>query len=561
MAKMFIHDGKTYTYLRSITTCSDFSWFVSQISIRDRYRYFGKPYKGGNYVRLFERNLEGVILPFWVKHFSCPGIEVPKHEIRRLLQPLLLLPTPIREDIGGKGKKLPPVKEKSVRPPRAERSKTSLPPVGTTNVTGDLKMYYWEDGAPRAPFVSTGLSPHVIRHFSVQKVSVSTPNFKLIKKADRPFHPFSYKRISASEDEGILDGKAAPGYTNTLVGYLRASLGQTPNSYVASYSGTLNDRGSSNAALQRTLMKSKAMSVNLGQAYAERKQTVNLMMSSVNRLIALALALKKGDVKKARNLVGQFKDAKSVSILDRTGTRVVAKRLTRVRKSPKREVTPETFANLWLEFQYGWKPFLSDIYGSCELIADTYYRKKPMQVSTQIPFSFKQAAELEDYTNLEGSTFYSYRTLAEEGRSRVVLQFREEDDVNRFLTRTGIANPALLAWELLPYSFVLDWFVPVGAYLNALDATVGLNFIRGATTVSGTRSVESTWKRIGTAGHATMSGSKLRITTKVKNRSVYTTVPSPPRPQFNPQLGATRLTSALSLLTQIFYSGKTSVRI
>jgi hypothetical protein len=31
----------------------------------------------------------------------------------------------------------------------------------------------------------------------------------------------------------------------------------------------------------------------------------------------------------------------------------------------------------------------------------------------------------------------------------------------------GIADPASLLWELTPYSFVLDWWVPVGDYLSA----------------------------------------------------------------------------------------------
>jgi hypothetical protein len=33
----------------------------------------------------------------------------------------------------------------------------------------------------------------------------------------------------------------------------------------------------------------------------------------------------------------------------------------------------------------------------------------------------------------------------------------------------GLYDPAGLAWELLPFSFVADWFVPIGNYLENLN--------------------------------------------------------------------------------------------
>jgi hypothetical protein len=42
------------------------------------------------------------------------------------------------------------------------------------------------------------------------------------------------------------------------------------------------------------------------------------------------------------------------------------------------------------------------------------------------------------------------------------------------LSQLGITNPALLVWELIPYSFVIDWLIPVGDFLSSLDALVGV---------------------------------------------------------------------------------------
>lgn len=46
----------------------------------------------------------------------------------------------------------------------------------------------------------------------------------------------------------------------------------------------------------------------------------------------------------------------------------------------------------------------------------------------------------------------------------------------------GLLNPAQVAWELVPYSFVVDWFLPVGSFLETLTDTAGLTFVSGVQT-------------------------------------------------------------------------------
>ena len=47
------------------------------------------------------------------------------------------------------------------------------------------------------------------------------------------------------------------------------------------------------------------------------------------------------------------------------------------------------------------------------------------------------------------------------------------------LSSVGLINPVELAWELLPYSFVVDWFLPIGPWISALTADVGFTFVTG----------------------------------------------------------------------------------
>jgi len=46
----------------------------------------------------------------------------------------------------------------------------------------------------------------------------------------------------------------------------------------------------------------------------------------------------------------------------------------------------------------------------------------------------------------------------------------------------GLANPAVIAWEVVPWSFAVDWFIPIGDVLSAASATSGLKFSRGSLT-------------------------------------------------------------------------------
>ena len=50
----------------------------------------------------------------------------------------------------------------------------------------------------------------------------------------------------------------------------------------------------------------------------------------------------------------------------------------------------------------------------------------------------------------------------------------------RAFNQLGLLNPVSLAWELVPWSFVVDWVLPIGSVLSALSAPAGLIFIDGS---------------------------------------------------------------------------------
>jgi hypothetical protein len=41
-------------------------------------------------------------------------------------------------------------------------------------------------------------------------------------------------------------------------------------------------------------------------------------------------------------------------------------------------------------------------------------------------------------------------------------------------SQLGVVNPASIAWELIPFSFIVDWFLNVGDFLNQFSDFLGL---------------------------------------------------------------------------------------
>jgi hypothetical protein len=65
---------------------------------------------------------------------------------------------------------------------------------------------------------------------------------------------------------------------------------------------------------------------------------------------------------------------------------------------------------------------------------------------------------------------------------RFVMRFRTDSHLKAYAAQTGFTNPLNLAWEILPFSFVLDWFLPIGPYLETLSAFDGLVLVDGSKT-------------------------------------------------------------------------------
>jgi hypothetical protein len=195
----------------------------------------------------------------------------------------------------------------------------------------------------------------------------------------------------------------------------------------------------------------------------------------------------------------------------------------------------DDFFNYWLEIQYGWKPALSDVYGAMEALHER--EKEAGRGLVTVKAGWKdnddQRSQLSDSWSNCVYDFTRVRKI--EHKAYIRLDFEQSNaPPTGTLAQLGITNPLELAWELLPWSFVADWFVPVGDYLSSLDATRGWDFQEGSLSSKSTVEVRARNAKMVPEAAKPYRTSAVSVSGQGRQmrfeRKAYTTAPLPARP-------------------------------
>lgn len=205
-----------------------------------------------------------------------------------------------------------------------------------------------------------------------------------------------------------------------------------------------------NMSVTTALLGLKSASSASGANIAQAHQTIDMFAKLTKKFAAAFMGLKRGDPKAAgRALRGMTKDGKPLSI-------------------------PDTLSELWLTYVYGIKPLMSDLYELDKACQE--YLRKPLTVSSKGKGSHTEAMPWRDENDMQIAGTCKQSAWTE-------LSANVVNHKAVFLNSMGLTNPLGVAWELLPWSFVFDWFIPVSQTLDALTATVGLEPNGGTTTI------------------------------------------------------------------------------
>jgi hypothetical protein len=198
--------------------------------------------------------------------------------------------------------------------------------------------------------------------------------------------------------------------------------------------------------------------VQLGAALAESVKTYNMIAERSIQLWELYRAVKHGTA--------------WAEISRRYGFNRDRARYFRDKKQNFRR--SRDLAGLWLELQYGWRPLLSDIHDGYEFLA------RP-EKKTQLSFLRGEGSGTLTY-DLDVATGGTTGNGKVSVRARASILAALRSEVLHSANQGGLINPLQVAWELVPFSFVVDWFMPVGNVLQNFTDYAGLTFLTGSVT-------------------------------------------------------------------------------
>lgn len=221
---------------------------------------------------------------------------------------------------------------------------------------------------------------------------------------------------------------------------------------------------------------------------------------------------------------------------------------TGVRKALRRP--DRALSGAWLVNQYGIQPALADIYqwvDYCRGKAVHDLQPVRARASVRNSASYNQS----NWPPVRAST-----TLNE--RVEMKARYRVSNPELFEISRITSLNPVALAWELTPLSFVADWFIDIGGYLQSLENSLGLGltFVDGYVTDTSLLTAKGAWsgsRPKPTSGNAEyFIYAPYSVVEKHKNRVRLASFPRPVLPRWDVHLGSSRLLSAAALLNTLF---------
>jgi hypothetical protein len=268
--------------------------------------------------------------------------------------------------------------------------------------------------------------------------------------------PSGYLRVVDNRTNPTINGveyDLSGKYIGTYVNYAsdnmgnHASLADLPRIMQNNSDYPFVDGNQIRRAEVECLLKFKEDGVALGNALAEAKSTVDMFAQNASKLAGALLAVKRGNWRVAYNNLG-----------GRGGVSKFA-------------------ADNYLQWKFGWSPLMTDIRDGVELL------KRQLQQDNKIVRNVRNL-EYENSWEYEIGSNVSGRPNRVSGKgtnaTKVALWCRFKPDKWRQAAEAyGLDDPLGVLWEVTPWSFVVDWVLPVGNLLAALAVRERLDFVGG----------------------------------------------------------------------------------
>lgn len=412
-----------------------------------------------------------------------------------------------------------------------------MPSESISQQTPTETRYDWTFTNPSGVVTSQGplVTPVTVEHFTKSKSWVRTPNFWALRRsgAQLPDNNFTYGVLFRRNEQPFHFSGDESHPAGRLIWSLRGPANWWARSPQISRDLTAFDLYS------RLAQGARNSNFSLPVTLIEAGKTVQMVAETATKLAKVIHDLRRGNLVGAAGALGiSTSRSQTRRFNDRYGVNPTA-----------------TAANYWLQYQYGWKPLLNDVKNGAEALAEAVSRNGDSMTKSVYASSRLVYDQVWTDFSLGVSPHVLGNIRAHVNISRKA-KWRFKPNAADLPGLFGLVNPLEVAWEIVPFSFVADWFLPIGGYLSALDLPLRFQHVGGS---EGYRK-DVTWVTVPTRadfwGGPFQPSSSATGRGSIQEISVFrTALTGPPMPSisdmtFMANINATRATSAIALLWQ-----------
>lgn len=203
----------------------------------------------------------------------------------------------------------------------------------------------------------------------------------------------------------------------------------------------------------------RGSTAGLGISLVEGHQAFNMITSRLFQLRHFTRSVKRLDFRAAWWIL---KHGTTTTPRPKDLARIVLPPGLRARKGAKH------FANNFLEFHFGWSPLIKDIQDAFEVL------DAPIPLGKYgVSSGFPNLPEEIQRESVGSSSWGEHWWTSTKHKLKVVGRCGVDVEVTNpnalLASNLGLTQPWSLVWEVIPFSFVVDWFVNVGSYLEQFE--------------------------------------------------------------------------------------------
>lgn len=214
--------------------------------------------------------------------------------------------------------------------------------------------------------------------------------------------------------------------------------------------------------------------IALMRAQVATQARANIKAPSVQGLVMLA------EGRKTLAMMANPMAALRKYILDpKTWKKTPVPKGSQARRGPKSSSEVSIGAKSWLEGRFGWRPFLMELDALKQLLLKGVRSQRRTSRAKQERTTEKVFQKTENGGGFVFVNSYTQRTIYTVRSGILVEDFLDFKGELGF--RWADVPPA--AYELIPYSFVLDWLLNLGNFIQALTPKLGVRELCAFTTI------------------------------------------------------------------------------